>query len=86
MATASDDGNKDGRFTFNEIHQYLLQAVYPSSFSKSDKQALRKRAKFFSVNGADLYYTGRGENITETTFCNCKYVTSHGFSFLAYKA
>ena len=60
---ASDDGNKDGRFSLKEIHQYLLQGVYPSSFSKSDKQALRKRAKFFDVNGADLYYTGRGENL-----------------------
>ena len=27
-----------------------------SSFLKSDKQALRIRAKFFAVNGADLYY------------------------------
>ena len=55
---ASDDGNKDGRFSLKEIHQYLLQGVYPSSFSKSDKQALRK-----NVNGADLYYTGRGKNL-----------------------
>ena len=61
---ASDDGYKDGRFTFKEIHKYLVQGVYPSSFSKSDKQALRKRAKFFIVKGAELYYTvtGRGEN------------------------
>ena len=55
---ASDDGYKDGWFTFKEIHKYLLQGVYPSSFSKSDKQALRKRAKFFAVKGVELYYTG----------------------------
>ena len=36
---ASDDGYNNGRFTFKEIHKYLLQGVYPSSFSKSDKQA-----------------------------------------------
>ena len=59
---ASDDGYKDGWFTFKEIHKYLVQGMYPSSFSKSDKQALRKRAKFFTVKGAELYYTGRGEN------------------------
>ena len=51
---ASDKGKKDGRFSFEEIHQYLLQGVYPSTFSKSDKQALRKRAKFFAGKGADL--------------------------------
>ena len=59
---ASDDGYKDGRFNFKEIHKYLVQGVYPSSFSKSDKQALRKKAKFFTVKGAELYYTGSGEN------------------------
>ena len=59
---ASDDGYKDGRFTFKEVHKYLLQGVYPSSFSKSDKQTLRKRATFFAVQGAELYYTGRGES------------------------
>ena len=46
---ASDDGYKDWRFTFKEIHKYLLQGVFPSSFSKSDKQALRKRVKFFAL-------------------------------------
>ena len=60
----SDDGYKDAQFTFKEIHKYLVQGVYPSSFSKSDKQALRKRAKFFAVKGAELYHSGRlrGEN------------------------
>ena len=78
---ASDDGYKDGRFTFKEIHKYLVQGVYPSSFSKSDKQALRKRAKFFTVKGAELYYTGRSEK-----FCNCKYVTSQFLFPHAYNA
>ena len=60
---ASDDGYKGGWFTFRErIDKYFLQGEYPSSFSKSDKQALRKRAKFSLVKGAELYYTGRGEN------------------------
>ena len=54
------DTKTGGLINFKEIHKYLLQGVYPSSFSKSDKQALRKRAKFFGV--AELYYTGRGEN------------------------
>ena len=52
------------------LKKHLLQGVYPSSFSKSDKQALRKRAKFFAVKGAELYYTGRGENQNELQVCN----------------
>ena len=58
---ASDDGYIDGQFTFKEIHKSFLQGVYPSSFSKSDKQALRKRAKFFAVKGADRSYSTRVE-------------------------
>ena len=72
---ASDEEKKDGRFSFEEIHQYLLQGVYPSTFSKSDKQALRKRAKFFAVKGADLYYTRRGENrnhVVQSQACNIR--------------
>ena len=30
--------------------------VYPNSFSKADKGSLRKRAKFFTVKDAELYY------------------------------
>ena len=42
----------------------LLLKRYTSIFYKaeSDKQALRKRAKFFAVKGSELYYTGTGEN------------------------
>ena len=79
---ASDDGYKDGWFTFKEIHKYLVQGVYPSSFSKSDKQALRKRAKFFAARS----YTTRVEVRIKTTFCNCKYVTSQFLFPRAYNA
>ena len=57
------------------IHQYLLQDMYPSTFSKSDKQALRKMAKFFTVKGADLYYMCRGENrnhVLQSQACNIR--------------
>ena len=36
--------------------------MHPSALMKSDEQALRKKAKFFPVKGADLYYTCRGVN------------------------
>ncbi len=47
-----------GRFTSNVIHDHLRNGCYPDGFLKSDKQAFRKRAKFFVANGADLYYVG----------------------------
>ena len=38
------------------MYNYLSEGRYPDGFSKSDKQALRKRVKFFSVKDAHLYY------------------------------
>ena len=55
--------------------------MYPSFFSKSDKQALRKRAKVFTVKGAELYYTGRGENQNDRRFAIAS-MSHHSFSFL----
>ena len=46
------------RFTFSQIHQYL---TYPSDFQRSDKQALRKRSKFFKSSDGNLYYVGGGK-------------------------
>ena len=53
-----DGDNCDGRFAYATIHCYLDCGVYPKDFSKSDKLALRKRAKYFCTKGADLYYVG----------------------------
>ena len=44
-----DGDNCGGRFA------YLDCGVYPKDFSKSDKLALRKRAKYFCTKGPDLY-------------------------------
>ena len=44
---------EQGRFTFNDIHRYLRDG-----YTKPDKLALRKRAKFFCTRGADLIYVG----------------------------
>ena len=38
---------KDIGFSYSEIYRYLSLGVYPDDYSKPDKQALRKRAKFF---------------------------------------
>ena len=38
---------QDGRFSFGEIHEYVVRGVYLEGFTKENKQALRKRSKFF---------------------------------------
>ena len=53
-----DGDNCDGRFAYATIHSYLDCGVYPKDFSKSDKLALRKRAKYFCTKDGDLYYVG----------------------------
>jgi len=48
----------EGRFTFNQIFDYLRSGAYPDGFDKRDKRSLRKRADFFFVREAKLYYNG----------------------------
>ena len=45
---------QDGRFSFGKIHEY--GGVYPEGFTKENKQALRKRSKFFPFY-SDIYNT-----------------------------
>ena len=54
----NDPQLEQGRFTFNDIHRYLREGCYPDGYTKADKLALRKRAKFFCTRGADLIYVG----------------------------
>ncbi len=35
---------------------YIKDGIYPDGFSMSDKGSLRKRAKFFFIKEADLFY------------------------------
>ena len=56
-----ENHKNEARFTFSQIHQYLQYGTYPSDFHKSDKQALRKRSKFFKSADGNLYYVGGGK-------------------------
>ena len=58
MENLTTDSNCTGRFSYEEIFAYLTEGSYPESFMKADKQALRKRAKYFLVKDAHLYYVG----------------------------
>ena len=49
----------EGRFSYTEIYNYLSGKGYPPHLTrKEDKQALRKRSKFFIAKDAGLYYVG----------------------------
>ena len=54
----NDNQAEQGRFTFNDIHRYLHDGRYPDGYTKSERLALRKRAKVFCPRGADLFYVG----------------------------
>ena len=56
------DKRDAGRFTFSQIHKYLLHGIYPNLFDKSDKQALTKRSKYFQIADGNLYYVGGGKH------------------------
>ena len=59
--TENHNDSETARFTFSQIHQYLQFGTYPSHFQKSDKQALRKRSKYFKTSDGNLYYVGGGK-------------------------
>ena len=48
-----------GKFSFEEIFNYLKDGCYPASFSKSEKGFLRKRTKFFYIMNAELFYKSK---------------------------
>ena len=53
--------SSDGKFSFDEIFDYIVANKYPEALTKAEKNSLRKRSKFFRVTGKDLYYVGGGK-------------------------
>ena len=45
-----------GRFSYTAIFKYVKDGSYPEGFSKSEKGSLRKRAKYFYIKKAELFY------------------------------
>ena len=48
-----------GRFSYTAIFKYVKDGSYPEGFSKSEKGSLRKRAKYFYIEKAELFYKRR---------------------------
>lgn len=60
-STSSVNRSAEGKFSFNEIFDYIVATKYPEALTKAEKNSLRKRCKFFRVTGKDLYYVGGGK-------------------------
>ena len=54
--TSMEETEKVSRFTYCDIFAYVKDGKYPTDFTKDEKHALRKRAKFFAAKGTALYY------------------------------
>ena len=52
-----------GKFSYRQIFDYINSGFYPEGLEKQDKLSLRKRAKYFIIEEAQLYYVG-GKTIT----------------------
>ena len=48
-----------GRFTFDQIYNYISDGIYPEGFEKGDKLALRRRASLFYGTERNTYFTKR---------------------------
>lgn len=70
--SSAEAKNVEGRFKYSDIHRYLECKTFPEGFTKLDKNALRKRSKFFVAQGPDLYYVGGSTSKCELiTDYNC---------------
>ena len=58
-------GVREGKFEYSDIFAYVNGGKYPSEFTKDEKRALRKQAKFFVTKGTSLYYVGRGKQTND---------------------
>ena len=58
-----------GKFSYQAIFNYLKDGTYPGEFTKAEKGSLRKRAKYFFIKEADLFYKGKSTGKIHTRFC-----------------
>ena len=58
LDTDTTSDSVDERYSFCEIANYLLYGTYPAGANKAAKSGLRKRSKFFSMEGGHLHYVG----------------------------
>lgn len=45
-------------YSYSDIANYLSSGIYPAGANKATKSGLRKRSKFFTMEGGHLHYIG----------------------------
>ena len=59
IETTDDNDKPSGaRYSLFDITNYLSSGTYPTNADKATKCSLRKRSKFFIVEGGHLHYVG----------------------------
>ena len=58
VEVASDGAKKTSNYSYGAITTYLQSGCYPPNADKQEKHGLRKRAKYFIVQGGHLHYIG----------------------------
>ena len=80
-----EESEKEGKFEYSDIfamstmactqassqrtRNVLYESEPRSEFTKNEKRALRKRAKFFVAKGTSLYYVGGGKQLNFSLLC-----------------
>ena len=53
------ENQDEGKFTYRQIYDYIKDGKYREGLAKAEKLSLRKRFKFFQVEGTLLYWEHR---------------------------
>ncbi len=54
----AESGELECQYSYTAIKEYLRAVVYPDGYDKQSKHGLRKRSKYFTLEGGHLMYIG----------------------------
>ncbi len=57
--TKAESGESECQYSYTAIKEYLRAVVYPDGYDKQSKRGLRKRSKYFTLEGGHLMYIGK---------------------------
>ena len=58
ISSMAESSDSECQYSFTAIKEYLTGGVYPDGYDKKSKQGLRKRSKYFILDGGHLMYIG----------------------------
>lgn len=54
----AESGESEYKYSYTAIKEYLAAGIYPDCYDKQSKHGLRKRSKYFILDGGHLMYIG----------------------------